>query len=72
MAKTAMDRKEMFNIIHYETGFKIDFIVRKSGTYYEKEFERRKVYRFANKPCFFASPEDTVFFKTSLGKKRRI
>ncbi|MGB9773770.1 MAG: hypothetical protein ACP5JH_09735 [Bacteroidota bacterium] len=69
MVKEAFEQRGMFNIIHYETGFKIDFIMKKKGHYYEKEFERRKTYTFADKLCFFASPEDTILSKLLWAKK---
>lgn len=68
MAKEAVERKGIFNIIHYETAFKIDFIIRKEGEYFEKEFERRKVYNFAGRPSFFATPEDTILSKLLWAK----
>ncbi len=68
MAKEAFERKGMFNIIHYETGFKIDFIIKKQGPYYESEFERRRGCEFAGKICFFASPEDTILSKLLWAK----
>lgn len=67
--RSATAQRGMFNIIHYETGFKIDFIIKKYGPYYEKEFERRKAYRLAGKLCFFASPEDTVLSKLLWSKR---
>lgn len=69
MVREAVKRKSMFNIIHYETAFKIDFIIKKEGEYFEKEFERRKVYNFAGKPSFFATPEDTILSKLLWSKK---
>lgn len=71
IAKEALEQKGMFNIIHYETGFKIDFIIKKKGDYYEKEFERRKAYIFANKVCFFTSPEDTILSKLLWAKESK-
>lgn len=68
-AKKAVEGKGMFNIIHFETGFKIDFIVKKEGEYYESEFSRRKMFRLRDKLCFFASPEDTILAKLIWAKK---
>ncbi len=69
VVKEAFEQRGMFNIIHYETGFKIDFIIKKNGDYYEKEFERRRAYTFAGKICFFASPEDTILSKLLWARK---
>ncbi len=68
-ARFAIEEMGMFNIVHYETGFKIDFIVKKSGAYYEKEFERRRPYRLSDKICFFTSPEDAILSKLLWAKK---
>lgn len=35
MVKEALEQRGMFNIIHYKTGFKIDFIIKKKGIYYD-------------------------------------
>jgi uncharacterized protein (DUF4213/DUF364 family) len=69
MIKEAIDERGIFNIVHYETGFKIDLIVKKIGPYYEKEFERRRLYKLEDKVCFFASPEDTILSKLIWAKK---
>jgi len=68
-AKEAFKERKMFNIIHFETGFKIDFIVKKEGKYYENEFNRRKIFKLKDKPCFFASSEDTILAKLIWAKK---
>jgi hypothetical protein len=36
-----VERKGMFNVIDYETGYKVDFMVKKNNFYRETEFERR-------------------------------
>ena len=40
-AKEALDRHQIFNVIHLETGFKIDLIIRKSRPFSKREFLRR-------------------------------
>jgi hypothetical protein len=65
----AFDTRGIFNILHFETGFKIDFIIKKETDYFEKEFERRKPHKFKEKICFFASPEDTILSKLWWAKK---
>lgn len=69
IVKEAVEQRKMFNVVHYETGFKVDFIMKKAGSYYEKEFERRRIYQLAGKPCFFTSPEDTILSKLVWAKK---
>lgn len=36
-------RQGMFNVIDFETGFKIDFIIRKDTEYRQVEFTRKKM-----------------------------
>lgn len=67
--RNAISRKRMFNIIHFETGFKIDFIVKKEGKYYESEFQRRKMFKIGDKQCFFVSAEDTIIAKLIWAKR---
>ena len=56
-------RQGMFNIIDYETGFKIDFIVRKNSTYRKHEFERRKKAKIGGTEVWMVSPEDLIISK---------
>lgn len=58
----------MFNVIHLDTGFKVDLIVRKSRPYSEEEFRRRKEVPFGGATCWFASPEDTFLSKLEWAK----
>ena len=37
-----VERDGMFNVIDFQTGYKIDFIVRKNSTYRQLEFSRRR------------------------------
>ena len=53
----------MFNIIDHETGYKIDFIVRKDSTYRKHEFERRQKAKVGNFEVWIASPEDLIISK---------
>lgn len=68
MAVETVEKGGMFNIIHLDTGFKIDLIVKKKGEYFEREFERRRLYKLGGKECFFASPEDTILSKLLWSK----
>jgi len=69
MARDALSTTGMFNIVHLSTGFKIDFIFKKKGQYYDMEFKRRKPYKLKEKICFFVSPEDTILSKLLWAKK---
>ncbi len=41
-ARDVVSTRGMFNVIHLQTGFKVDFIVRKSRPFSKKEFSRRQ------------------------------
>lgn len=66
--REAVQKKGMFNIVHYESGFKVDFIVRKEDEYHIEEFQRRRKYKLGEKEYFFASVEDTIFAKLLWAK----
>jgi len=64
----------MLNIIHLETGFKIDIILRKPRAFSVEEFNRRCKINFLGKDRWFATPEDTILTKLEwckLGQSER-
>lgn len=53
-----------FNIIHHETGLKIDFIIRKNSEHSKEEFSRRqKIPFWEDFAAYIASPEDVIIKK---------
>ncbi len=56
-------RSGMFNIIDFESGLKIDFIVRKNTEYRIHEFKRRKKEKIEDIEVWMVSPEDLVISK---------
>lgn len=53
-----------FNLIHHESGLKIDVIVRKQSPHAVEEFKRRKKISFwKGFDAFIASPEDVIIKK---------
>lgn len=53
-----------FNLIHHETGIKIDFMIRKNGEHARAEFDRRKKSAFwPGFEVYLASPEDVIIKK---------
>lgn len=62
-AREAVRRRGMFNVIHLETGFKVDLVVRKDRAYSREEFERRLEGVLAGRRVSFASAEDTILSK---------
>jgi hypothetical protein len=56
-------RLGMFNVIDHQTGFKVDFILRKNTEYRKNEFDRRKKVKIANVDTWIVSAEDLVISK---------
>ncbi len=44
--QSALEEVSMFNIVHKEAGFKVDFWILKDDAYSKKSFERRKWYPY--------------------------
>ncbi len=59
----ALKELSMFNIIHKETGLKVDFWIMKGDEYNRKSFERRKWYPYQNIEICLATPEDMIINK---------
>jgi hypothetical protein len=55
--------QSLFNVIDSVTGWKIDFIIRKSRPFSREEFSRRKLVNIEGMQLFVASPEDVVIAK---------
>jgi hypothetical protein len=53
----------MFNVIDHDTGFKIDFILKKETEYRRIEFERRLRKIIDGHGVWIVSPEDLVLSK---------
>ena len=62
-AREAVDRVDMFNIIHYDSGFKIDFWMLKDDEFSRTRFGRRVSVEVMGIPSYVESPEDTVLSK---------
>jgi hypothetical protein len=63
VARDALRRRAMFNVIDNATGWKIDFIVRKNRAFSREEFQRRQALTLLGVPLFVASAEDTIVAK---------
>jgi hypothetical protein len=57
------NRRGMFNIIDHQTGFKIDYIVRKDTEYHSLEFERKRKLKITDFDVWIVSPEDLIISK---------
>jgi len=67
-AREARTNRTMFNLIHLETGFKIDLIVKKDRPFSQQEFSRREKISFLGQPCWFATAEDVILAKLEWAK----
>jgi hypothetical protein len=56
-------RKGMFNIIDFETGFKVDFITMKKELYEQVKFQNRRKTTYADIDLWIISPEDLIISK---------
>jgi predicted nucleotidyltransferase len=64
----ALQYESMFNIIHNETIFKIDFIIRKRSMYRVTEFRRKVRMKMDDVPVWVVSPEDLIISKLYWAK----
>lgn len=62
-ARAAVVAQRMFNLMHLETGIKVDFIVRKGTKYRKMEFFRRRAVSFSGVETFIVSREDLILSK---------
>jgi hypothetical protein len=62
-ARSAIASERMFNLMHLESGVKVDFIVRKSSDFRQVEFSRREPVEFAGTATWIVSCEDLILSK---------
>ncbi len=67
-ADDIIKNRKIFNVIHYDTGFKIDLIPIKKREFSEVEFHRRQMVDFMGMKCWFSSAEDTLLTKLEWAK----
>ena len=73
-ALQAYGTEGMFNVVDFATGWKIDFIIRKSRRFSLEEFDRRREEELDGVAVFVASAEDVVIAKlewSKLGESER-
>jgi hypothetical protein len=68
-AREAGKNRTMFNLIHLETGFKVDLIVKKDRPFSREEFSRREKIDFLGQSCWFATAEDVILAKLEWSKR---
>jgi hypothetical protein len=64
----AIIHDNMFNIIHNETVFKADFVIRKPSLYRRIEFQRRRRIELDGMPIWIVAPEDLIISKLLWSK----
>jgi hypothetical protein len=62
-ASSAIASERMFNLMHYTSGIKVDFIVRKSAEYRQHEFSRRQQVILGSATTWIVSREDLILSK---------
>jgi hypothetical protein len=68
-ALEAAQQQSMFNVIDQASGWKIDFIIRKSRPYSQEEFGRRRRVTVHGVPLFIVAAEDAVISKLEWAKR---
>jgi hypothetical protein len=71
MIKRAVRQKSSFNMIHFDTTFKVDVFIAKPG-FQEKEIERRQLKKLgtdSNYAFYFSTPEDIILAKLDWYRK---
>jgi hypothetical protein len=66
MMRDAIENQSSFNLIHYETAFKVDIFTRKSRAFDQMQLNRRRLSIIASNPeesVYVTSPEDTILAK---------
>ena len=65
--KSEIVHRGQFNLIHQNTGIKIDIMILKNTEHAQTEFQRRKRIPFLkNKEVYLATPEDIIIKKLSF------
>lgn len=67
--RDAIAREFMFNVIHQETAFKIDLVIKKSNEFQQIAFERRKKKDFHGKEISVITLEDLIVSKLLWARK---
>lgn len=66
MMKDAIENRSSFNLIHYETAFKVDIFIRKLRAFDQMQLDRRRTSVIATDPeesVYVVSPEDIILSK---------
>lgn len=64
----AIKHQSMFNIIHFESVYKIDFMICKTSVYRRLEFKRRRQIALHDTKIWVVTPEDLIISKLFWAK----
>lgn len=64
----AAERRDHFNVIHFQTGFKVDFWIRKNTAYDQICFQRRFQGTMFDRSVWLTSAEDIILSKLAWYK----
>ena len=70
--QNAIKDRSMFNIIHFDSGIKVDFWLLKDEEFDRKRFERRQRHVYSGRDIFFSTPEDIILKKLDWFKESEI
>ncbi len=68
-AAEALARRGQFNLVHFESAWKIDLIIRKERPFSREEFARRQDGILGGRQAPVNSPEDVILAKLEWAKK---
>jgi len=68
VARDALRRRSMFNIIEIDTGWKLDLVIRKARPFSIEEMQRRTVTKILGLDVPTATAEDTIIAKLEWAK----
>jgi hypothetical protein len=63
VVRDAFQRRSMFNVVHLESGWKVDVIFRKDRAWSREEFARRTPLMVGEVPVMFLRAEDSILSK---------
>lgn len=67
-ARLAVISQRLFNLMHFDTGIKVDLIVRKDAEYRQVEFARRQAVQMHGVKTWIVSREDLILSKLVWAK----
>ena len=69
--RRAIDSRRMFNVIHRETAFKIDCVLKKNDAFQKNAFDNRKRIDFYGRDIWIITKEDLIISKLWWAKESR-